>query len=149
MQNLASFYVANFITHFLKPGTSFPWLNYWNGRTCLILLNLGKMEDHAFVWKTWKLLHAHIDDMRLVFVSHRWLRPHLLHPDDERGTKLQMIVNAGTAYCEKQSINPGNCFLWIDYTCINQPDLGCKERSIRTLPFYIMMCVYRIGSRGL
>mmetsp|Transcript_45086 Transcript_45086/g.109093 ORF Transcript_45086/g.109093 Transcript_45086/m.109093 type:complete len:504 (-) Transcript_45086:204-1715(-) len=77
---------------------------------------------------------------KLVFISHRWLQPWNLHPDDADGSKRQMIVDAGLAYCQKESISPENLYLWIDYTCINQPDSGCKFRSIQTLPFYIMLC---------
>lgn len=93
---------------------------------------------------------------KIVFVSHRWLRPKEAHPDDKLNSKLHRICQAGLDYCARtriqvedietekssstsMSLDPEDCYLWIDYCCIDQTDIGIKTRSIQALPFYILL----------
>ena len=76
---------------------------------------------------------------KVIFLSHRWLRPQQLHPDDEEQTKYRDIMNACELYCQKYKVSLEKLYLWVDYSCIDQRCPNIKIRSIQSLPFYILM----------
>lgn len=85
-------------------------------------------------------------DGRIVFLSHRWLRPQEGHPDDADNSKLSAICKAGIEYCQQQQnrqsempLDTAKCYLWIDYCCIDQTNPIIKKRSIQSLPLYILL----------
>ena len=74
---------------------------------------------------------------RIIFVSHRWLGGN--HPDNDQNEKFHAIVQLGLAYCEIHETDPEDCFLWVDYCCIQQTDTRLKTLGIQALPFYILL----------
>ena len=82
----------------------------------------------------------------VIFVSHRWHRPEILHPDDSELTKYRMIMNACLELLQeatKEEVE--GLYLWIDYCCIDQGNPDTKQRSIQSLPFYILMADIFLG----
>jgi hypothetical protein len=53
---------------------------------------------------------------RVVFLSHRWLRPQEQRPDDEQNSKWALIAAAVRALAVKHQIAETSLYLWIDFS---------------------------------
>jgi hypothetical protein len=96
-----------------------------------------------------KLLHLHDvnevpGDMKLIFISHRWLRPDVdpakAHPDDAQGSKHKLIC----AGVRKLAVKKGwdiNCMgLWVDFCGVEQDDDVLLKAGVASLRGYISVC---------
>jgi hypothetical protein len=68
----------------------------------------------------------------IVFVSHRWLRGEkgccdTAHPDDDAGSKYTLCVNGIRQMMECFCPGMEECYLWMDYCCIDQDSEPMKE----------------------
>uniref|UniRef100_A0A7S4FX25 Uncharacterized protein n=1 Tax=Eutreptiella gymnastica TaxID=73025 RepID=A0A7S4FX25_9EUGL len=71
----------------------------------------------------------------IAFMTHRWLHPKGLHPDDELGSKLDHIK-------EILENNPHIKYVWMDYLCVPQAQRYAlkQQAAINSLPHYIKSC---------
>jgi len=76
----------------------------------------------------------------VVFISHRWFRPHSHsrepHPDTETNSKFFQIVE-GIEELSKSVGEEVSFYIWIDFFCINQDSSEQKHQAISSLPAYI------------
>jgi len=107
----------------------------------------------------------------ICFLSHRWLRPEIYHPDDESSSKLKAVIEFGrwlewvitngkdvdfdqfpNCYVGGKDGDPDfkgdekknvRLFFWIDFACVDQnPDQ--LAFYINSLPLYIACCNYMV-----
>jgi len=78
------------------------------------------------------------EGMTVVFVSHAWMRPNvdaaLAHPDDEAGTKFEVLSNA---LMQVAADRDEDLFIWLDFACIDQDDKEKKMKGVMSLPAYV------------
>mmetsp|Transcript_10103 Transcript_10103/g.29394 ORF Transcript_10103/g.29394 Transcript_10103/m.29394 type:complete len:529 (+) Transcript_10103:156-1742(+) len=94
-------------------------------------------------------------DMRVIFVSHRWMRPWPTqeeceqhgakwagrpHPDDERGSKYQLTIRGIETLAAKNGWSTSSLAVWMDYACIDQTDLALRAAGVRSLIGYLFRC---------
>jgi hypothetical protein len=72
---------------------------------------------------------------RVVFLSHRWLRP--THPDDEAGTKFQMLDAVMAVLARELGTGADSLYVWCDYSCIDQSD---PFSGVQMLPAIMACC---------
>ncbi len=92
---------------------------------------------------------------KLVFISHRWLRPwhtqkecesnrHLWagnpHPDDADRSKYQLICASIPKLVEKFGWHISQVCLWLDFCCIEQDCPLLLRRGVESLRGYISLC---------
>jgi len=78
------------------------------------------------------------DDSLIVFVSHRWLRSWdgaegwdvRAHPDDAKGSKFQLCIDGIERLKSSQASEMKYCYLWIDYSCIDQDNNAMGELKL-------------------
>jgi len=83
--------------------------------------------------KVIRRLSQKVSRTKVLFVSHRWLQ--LNHPDDQNNSKLRGIQRL-LSNLELPEIE----FIWMDYLCIPQEDLGAQLTAISSLPYYVRRC---------
>jgi hypothetical protein len=71
-----------------------------------------------------------------IFVSHRWLRAN--EPDDEDQSKYQLCCFGIRRIMATYTLGFENCFLWLDYGCVNQTNDPASE--LRHLDVIIRYC---------
>lgn len=54
----------------------------------------------------------------IIFISHRWLRKN--HPDDEKKSKYELCIRGIERIIKELCQGIEKCFIWIDYSCIDQ-----------------------------
>lgn len=79
-------------------------------------------------------------DSLIAFISHKWLNPTLnpkdMHPD--HGTCKYDIICCGLErLLSGFDISENDVYLWIDFCCIEQDDIGTLKAGVRSLPAYI------------
>jgi hypothetical protein len=79
------------------------------------------------------------DSVKILFLSHRWLRPHMGHPDCAGHSKFAAFLDIGRQYCQQAQVAASDLFFWIDYSCIDQSVPSIKTRCIQSLPLYILI----------
>ncbi len=94
-------------------------------------------------------------DLKLVFISHRWLRPWhtkeeceehghvwagMAHPDDAAGSKYKLICAGVRKLVEKKGWDISQVALWLDFCCIEQDDKIVQAAGIKSLRGYISIC---------
>lgn len=77
---------------------------------------------------------------KIVFISHRWLGKIKSNPDDSLNSKYQIILDAVDKYCSRHILAHRQCYLWIDFSCIDQNNRAKKGRAVYMIPFYILCC---------
>ncbi len=99
-------------------------------------------------WEDGKLLRLHdvnevSRDMKLIFISHRWLRPDVdptkAHPDDAEGSKHKLIC----AGVRKLAARKGwgiKIGLWLDFCGVEQDDDALLKAGVASLRGYISVC---------
>ena len=86
-----------------------------------------------------------------VFISHTWLRAHNLfsnnkpistHPDDSFGSKYALCVEGIEKAWRQLAPGMGECYIWCDYSCLNQADNSAAAHLISTtsLDSVMMLC---------
>mmetsp|Transcript_3495 Transcript_3495/g.6027 ORF Transcript_3495/g.6027 Transcript_3495/m.6027 type:complete len:359 (-) Transcript_3495:1508-2584(-) len=90
------------------------------------------------------------DDMKCVFISHRWLRPHWCpgclnkecgvegYPDEADNRKWKMIVSAIHRTIKKFRWDPDSVRVWIDYSCLDQNNFDRLMAGVHSLPIYVL-----------
>lgn len=90
------------------------------------------------------------DDIKCVFISHRWLRPHWCskclskecglvgYPDEADNRKWAMIMKALTQIIEEFQWDPECLRVWMDYSCLEQTDLQRLVAGVHSLPIYVL-----------
>jgi tetratricopeptide (TPR) repeat protein len=90
------------------------------------------------------------DDMKCVFISHRWLRPHWCpgclskecgmegYPDEADNRKWKMIIIAIHRTIEKFEWDPACVRVWIDYSCLDQNNFDRLMAGVHSLPIYVL-----------
>jgi hypothetical protein len=91
----------------------------------------------------------------LVYISHRWLRPGPTqeeheshgyrwaghsHPDDEAGSKHKIICAGIQKLAEMKAWSLNAVYLWIDFCCVEQDDVGLLQEGVASIKGYIAMC---------
>jgi hypothetical protein len=94
-------------------------------------------------------------DLKLVFISHRWLRPWhtkeeceehghvwagMPHPDDAAGSKHKLICAGVRKLVEKKGWDIRQVALWLDFCCIEQDDKSRLASGVQSLRGYISIC---------
>ena len=89
---------------------------------------------------------------KLVFVSHRWLRPWMSqeeceaqgaawagtpHPDDERNSKHALIAEGLSQLAAREGWQEDQVDLWVDFACVEQDDLEQKRKGIESLLAFV------------
>ena len=83
------------------------------------------------------------EDLFVLFVSHRWLRPHadaaVAHPDTPDGIKYDLLR---AALLKLRVALPASIriALWLDFFSIDQFDPTLRQQGIRSLPAYFAQC---------
>ncbi len=104
----------------------------------------SKESDHEG-----KLLHLHdvnevSRDMKLIFISHRWLRPDVdpakAHPDDAQGSKHKLICAGVRKLGVKKGWNINQVGLWLDFCGVEQDDDVLLKAGVASLRGYISIC---------
>lgn len=77
------------------------------------------------------------EESLLIFISHRWIRPDKSssgytdavgsHPDDSEGRKYHLIRSGVEKILRHMTHNITHCFLWIDYSCVDQDKYAPDE----------------------
>ncbi len=79
-----------------------------------------------------KLVNHDAIDMNnsvVIFISHQWLRPSANVPDTPDHTKYKLIIDAVESIMKNFTIMK-QCYLWIDYSCLNQNKLSSDYKMI-------------------
>ena len=94
-------------------------------------------------------------DEKLVFISHRWLRPWhtreeceaqghewagMAHPDDAGGSKHKLICGGVRKLAEEKGWDIEGVSLWLDFCCVEQDDVGLLREGVESLRGYISVC---------
>lgn len=83
-------------------------------------------------------------DAKLVFISHRWLRPNadpkIAHPDDDDGTKHKLICAGIQKLAEKKKWNTHQVYLWLDFCGVEQDNDVLLKAGVASLRGYISLC---------
>lgn len=80
--------------------------------------------------------HSHF--AKLVFISHRWLRPNAGHPDDTDCSKYSLILKGLKMLADKMSWNLWkDVYVWVDFACVNQDDSTLQMAHIKSLLAYV------------
>jgi hypothetical protein len=92
---------------------------------------------------------------KIVFISHRWLRPWqskqeceeqghewagMAHPDDEAASKHKLICAGIAKLAEKKQWDLNNVCLWLDFCCVEQDNLQLLQAGVASLRGYISVC---------
>ncbi len=92
---------------------------------------------------------------KLVFISHRWLRPWktreecernkhvwagMAHPDDNNGAKYRLICAGVRRLAEEKGWDIHHVGLWLDFCCVEQDDAALLQAGIASLRGYISVC---------
>ena len=79
--------------------------------------------------------------MKVVFISHRWLRPDRVvtraHPDDDKGTKYALVLVGLQKLMAQEQWQESDVHVWIDFCGIHQFDPDLKMRGVRSLRAYV------------
>ena len=94
-------------------------------------------------------------EAKIVFISHRWLRPWhtqreceekghtwagMAHPDDHLGTKHALICAAIQKLAEQKAWDLDQVFLWLDFCGVEQDDAELLREGVKSLRGYISIC---------
>jgi hypothetical protein len=94
-------------------------------------------------------------DSKLVFISHRWLRPWTTreeceqnkqqwddgpHPDDAGKTKYKLLCSGVRKLAEKKEWDIRSVYLWLDFCGVEQDDAHLQSAGIESLLGYISVC---------
>ncbi len=94
-------------------------------------------------------------DIKIVFISHRWLRPWhsqdecekqghtwagMAHPDDAAGSKHKLICAGIKKLAEKKGWDLGKVCLWLDFCGVEQDNLHLLQAGVASLRGYISLC---------
>eukprot|EP00873_Tetraselmis_striata_P042815 jgi/Tetstr1/463079/TSEL_008014.t1 len=81
---------------------------------------------------------------RVVFVSHRWLRPHhdpsCAHPDDANRSKHALLCAGLRQLAARKGWHLACVHVWLDFACIEQDDVLRKVAGIESLRGYAAAC---------
>ncbi len=92
---------------------------------------------------------------KLVFISHRWLRPwhtreecerhghewaEMPHPDDAAGSKHRLICASIPKLACEMGWEVSDVYLWLDFCGIEQDDPGLLLAGVESLLAYISVC---------
>jgi hypothetical protein len=84
------------------------------------------------------------EDMKLIFISHRWLRPDVdptkAHPDDAVGSKHKLICAGVRKLAAKKGWDVTNLGLWVDFCGVEQDDGMLLKAGVASLRGYISVC---------
>ena len=79
--------------------------------------------------------------MKIVFISHRWLRPDRVaaraHPDDASGSKYALVLHGLRKMMEQESWKEEDVYIWLDFCGIDQLDNELKLRGVKSLRAYV------------
>ncbi len=83
-------------------------------------------------------------DMKLIFISHRWLRPDVdpakAHPDDAQGSKHKLICAGVRKLAAKKEWDVKKVGLWLDFCGVEQDDDVLLKAGVASLRGYISIC---------
>jgi hypothetical protein len=94
-------------------------------------------------------------DTRIIFISHRWLRPWhtqqecereghkwagMAHPDDDAGSKHKLLCAAVHQLAEEKDWNIQDVCLWLDFCSVEQDNLYLLRAGVASLRGYISVC---------
>lgn len=83
-------------------------------------------------------------DAKLVFISHRWLRPNedpkVAHPDDEHNSKHKLVCAGIQKLAEQKKWNTNHIYLWLDFCGVEQDDAALLKAGVASLRGYISVC---------
>jgi hypothetical protein len=106
-------------------------------------------EDATDVDEDGKLLDLlevnHVSaDMKLIFISHRWLRPNedptKAHPDDVEGSKHKLICAGVRKLADRKGWDINQIGLWLDFCGVEQDDGMLLKAGVASLRGYISLC---------
>ena len=105
--------------------------------------------------KVTKDVSSVLGEAKLIFISHRWLRPWhtqkecedeghtwagMAHPDDHLGTKHTLICAAVQRLAEEKKWNLDQVLLWLDFCGVEQDDHKKKIAGVQSLRGYVSVC---------
>lgn len=94
-------------------------------------------------------------ETKLIFISHRWLRPWhtqqeceqhgsvwagMAHPDNQYGAKHALICAATQKLAEQKAWNLHEVHLWLDFCGVEQDDERLKQEGVKSLRGYVSVC---------
>jgi hypothetical protein len=83
-------------------------------------------------------------DAKLVFISHRWLRPHadakIAHPDDENASKHMLVCAGIQKLAQEKKWSTHQVYLWLDFCGVEQDDDVLLKAGVASLRGYISLC---------
>jgi hypothetical protein len=94
-------------------------------------------------------------ESKIVFISHRWLRPWhtkkdcedkghkwagMPHPDDDDGTKHKLISAGMQKLAEQKAWGLDQVYLWVDFCGVDQVDPSLLQAGVKSLRGYISVC---------
>ena len=94
-------------------------------------------------------------ETKLIFISHRWLRPWhtqqeceqngsvwagMAHPDNQHGAKHALICAATQKLAEQKAWNLHEVHLWLDFCGVEQDDERLKQEGVKSLRGYVSVC---------
>ena len=114
----------------------------------MLVMSLGDFEAAGRVPRSSEgMATAFLDlpaDAAVVFVSHRWLRPHkdpgTAHPDDESNGKHRLLCRGIRSLAALKGWTLDKTYLWMDFFSIEQDDMQTKRAGIASLRGYAAAC---------
>lgn len=99
-------------------------------------------------------------NIKVVFLSHRWLRPWstkeecerkggtwvdgLPHPDNEEGAKFTLVIDGIEHVARVKEWDTRNVAVWLDYACIEQDNIQLRNAGVQSLLGYMTRCEFVI-----
>jgi len=98
-------------------------------------------------------------NMKVAFLSHRWLRPWTTkeeteengaewagaaHPDDEHNTKYHLLVAGIEQVAQERGWNLDTLAVWLDFACVDQDNTEKRRAGVRSLLGYMSRCRFVI-----
>lgn len=114
------------------------------------LREIGKLVSHEYLRDAGKLkmldtyteLLKFVSKHSTVFFSHQWLGA---HEPDAKGVHFRAMMAAADTLCSNDGLDPGDLYVWVDYSSIPQANLNARNLSISSVAVYSSACKYFVA----
>ena len=93
----------------------------------------ARANGHLCMLDTYQMIKKFTGEKTVVFISHQWLG---FKKPDENNHHYKAMVSALEEILKLRELNPGELYLWVDYTSIPQDNHHLQKLSIQSLAIY-------------